>query len=110
MKEVTPREVVILLELIAFLTPRQQNFFLKTLNKKQMRVMEVAFFNLATNHTGLSKKEEKTLSKYKRPVEILASKQYKLGEKRKVITQKGGFWGAILPILGTVVSSFLASR
>jgi len=47
MKEVTPREVVILLELIAFLTPRQRNFFLKTLNKKQMRVMEVATFSLA---------------------------------------------------------------
>ncbi len=110
MKEVNLLDVRELLSLLEFLSPKQRNFFLKTMNKKQMRVFEVAFFNLATNHTGLTKKQEKLLSKFKRPVEIIASKKYKLTEKRKVLTQKGGFLGALLPILGTVVSAFLASR
>jgi len=110
MKEITGEDVIKLLELLEFLTPRQRNFFLQTLNKEQMRILEVAFLNLATNHRGLTKKQENILSKFKRPVEIIASKNYTLGEKRRVVNQKGGFLGAILPILGTVVTALLTSR
>ena len=103
-------EVNILVSLIKFLTPRQRNHFLKTMNKSQMRVLEIACFNLATNPKGLNDSQLKTLSKYKRHIETVASKNYKLGEKRRVVTQKGGFVGALLPILGTLVTSFLTSR
>ncbi len=75
-----------------------------------MAVLQMAFFNLATNHRGLSKKDEKTLSQYKRKIESIASKNFTLTEKRKILSQKGGFLQAILPILGTLITSFLASK
>jgi len=108
--DVRAEDVQVLMQLMDFLTPRQRNMFLKSMNKKQMRVLEVACFNLATNHRGLTKRQEEILSKFKRQIETIASKEYKLGDKRKIVTQKGGFIGALLPLIGTVIGSFLASR
>ena len=74
-----------------------------------MRSIEVAFFNLATNHIGLSKYDERLLSKYRRSIEVFASKNFSHTEKRKILNQKGGLLPALLPILGTLVTSFLTS-
>ena len=63
MKDVTAKEVQEFLHLLSLMSARQRNHFLHKLNKKQTRVMEIAFFNLATNHIGLSKADEKLLSK-----------------------------------------------
>ena len=71
-----------------------------------MHVFEVACFNLATNHRGLSKKQVATLKSNKRAVDLIASKNYSLTDKRRT-TQKGGFIGTLLPILGTVLTPFL---
>ena len=75
--------------------------------KEQMHILEVACFNLATNHDRLNKKQLAELRKYKRSVEIVASKSYTLGDKRRSV-QKGGFIPALLPIIGTLVTSFLS--
>ena len=106
MRDVSLQQVEQLVKVLEFLTPRQRTVFVKTMNKEQMHVFEVACFNLATNHRGLSKKQVAILKKYKRTVEVVASKNYSLSDKRKT-TQKGGFVGALLPILGTVLTSFL---
>ena len=109
MKNVTAKEVHEFLRLLNVMSPRQRKHFLRTLNKKQMRIIEVAFFNLATNHIGLSKDDERLLSKYKRPIEAIASRNYNHTEKRTILNQKGGLLPALLPILGTLVTSFLTS-
>ena len=106
MRDVSLQQVEQLVKVLEFLTPRQRTFFVRTMNKEQMHVFEVACFNLATNHQGLSKKQVAILKKYKRAVEVIASKNYSLTEKRGT-TQRGGFIGALLPILGTVLTSFL---
>ena len=106
MKDVQIEDVHKLLNVLAFLTPGQRKHFLSTMNKSQMRVLEVACFNLATNHRGLGKKGESILRKHKNKIETLASKNFKQSEKRKVV-QSGGFLPAILPIIGTLLSSFL---
>ena len=77
------------------------------MNKHEMRIVEVSCFNLATNYRGLNKQQVGLLKKYRRQIEIVASKNYTLGEKRGVIKQKGGFIGAVLPILGTLAAAFL---
>ena len=109
MKDVTAKEVQGFVHLLNLMSARQRNHFLHTLNKKQMRIMEVAFFNLATNHIGLSKADEKLLSKYKRPIEAIASRNFSHTEKRKILNQNGGLLPALLPILGTLVTPFLTS-
>ena len=105
MMDVQVVDVEALVRLLEFMSPKQGNFFLRTINKTQ--VLEVAFLNLATNHIGLSKTEEKILSKYKNKIVALASKNYKHTEKRKIITQKGGFLPVLLPVLRSIVTSFL---
>ncbi len=107
MKEVTIEEVRDFCKVLDFLSARQRKHFLQTMNKTQMRGFEVACFNLATNHRGLSTKQIASLKRYKRQVETVASKQFKFSEKRKLISQRGGFISAVLPILSTLVSSFL---
>jgi len=72
-----------------------------------MRILEVLFFNLATNPQGLSTADRKVLSKYKNKIEAIASKDYSHTEKRDILNKRGGFVGALLPILGTLVTSFL---
>ena len=107
MKEVTLEELQQLCTVLQFLTPRQRNHLIKTMTKGQMHILEVACFNLATNHDGLNKKQLAELRKYKKPVEIVASKSYSLVDKRRT-AQKGGFIPALLPIVGTLVTSFLS--
>ena len=103
----SPKDVRNLLNFVEFLTPRRRKFFLKTLSKKQMALFEVACFNLATNPDSLSTKELSLLKKYKRQIETVAIKHYSLTDKRKIISQRGGFLPAVLPILGTLISSLL---
>ena len=109
MKDETAKEVYEFLRLLNIKSPRQRKHFLRTLNKKQMRIIEVAFFNLATNHIGLSKDDERLLSKYKRSIEAIASRNFNHTEKRTILNQKGGLLTALLPILKTLVTSFLTS-
>ena len=100
-------EVQQLCTVLQFLTPRQRNHLIKTMTKGQMHILEVACFNLATNHDGLNKKQLAELRKYKKLAEVVASKSYPLGDKRRFV-QKGGFIPALLPIIGTLVTSFLS--
>ena len=78
MRDVSLQQVEQLVKVLEFLTPRQRTFFVRTMNKEQMHVFEVACFNLTTNHQGLSKKQVAILKKYKRAVEVIASKNYSL--------------------------------
>ena len=106
MKDVQIEDVQRLIHVLGFLTPRQRKHFPNTMNKEQMRVLEVACFNLATNHRGLGKKVESILRKHKNKIETPARKNFERSEKRMVV-QSGGFLPAILPIIGTLLSSFL---
>ena len=105
--DVSLEEVEQLLTALKVLTPKQTNYFLQTMNARQMRILEVAFYNLAINPKGLSTADKKVLSKYKNRIEAIASKDYSHTEKRDILNKRGGFIGALLPILGTLVTSFL---
>lgn len=106
MKDINAEDVELFIRMIQFMTPRQKNFFLQTLNKEQMRIFEIACFNLAVNPQGLSAVDGKLLSKYKRQIEAIANKHVTLTDKRRV-AQTGGFISAVLPVLATLLASFL---
>ena len=105
--DVSLEEVQELLTALNVLTPKQTNYFLQTMNARQMRILEIAFYNLAINPKGLSTADKKVLSKYKNRIEAIASKDYSHTEKRDILKKRGGFIGALPPILGTLVTSFL---
>jgi len=105
----TAQEVADLVKLLEFLNLRQRKAFLRTATPKQMRLLEVACLNLAKNHNGLTEAQIKTLTKFKRGIKILASKGYSIKDKRAIVTQKGGFIHAILPIIASLAGSMLPS-
>ena len=77
------------------------------MTKEQMHMLEVACFNLSTNHDGLNKKQLAELRKYKKPVEVVASKSYPLGGKRRFV-KKVGFIPVLLLIIRALVTLFLS--
>ena len=62
-------------------------------------MLEVLFFNLATNPQSLTTADRKVLSKYKNKIEAIASKDYSHTEKRDILNKREGFIGALIPIL-----------
>ena len=58
MKDVQVVDVETLIRMLELMSRKQRNFFLRTINKTQMRVLEVAFLNSATNRIGLSNPDE----------------------------------------------------
>jgi hypothetical protein len=97
-----------LLETLQFLTPRQRRNLLNSFTIKQMKVFEQACFNLVKNPVGISPTQIKKLKPHVNSVKIIAQPGHNLRSKKKVLTQKGGFLNILLPVLGTLVSSFLA--
>ena len=103
------QEVVDVVKFLQFLNFRQQKTFLKTATPRQVRLLEVACSNLAKKHSGLTEAQIKTLTKFKRGIKILASKGYSIKDKRVIVTDKGGFIHAILPIIASLAGSVLPS-
>jgi len=101
------RQLECLLETLQFLSPRQRRLVLNSLTIKQMKIFEQAFYNLVKNPKGLTPNQLKRLTPHISSIKTLARAGYKLRRKKKVLAQKGGFLNILLPILGTLVSSFI---
>ena len=72
-----------------------------------MKIFEQACYNLVKNPEGISKIQLKKLKHHAKSVKIIAKSEYNLRSKKKALTQKGGFLNILLPILGTLVTTFL---
>jgi hypothetical protein len=73
-----------------------------------MKIFEQAFFNLVKNPKGLSSQQIKSLKPHISKIKAIAKPGYNLRSKKKILVQKGGFLNVLLPILGTLISSFVA--
>ena len=61
--------------------------------------------NLLKGHVKLSPKEKKSLKSHKRRLRALTDKKVSRRKKRVILTQSGGFIGALLiPVLKTLVN------
>ena len=81
MKSVSVQQAKQLVDVLDFLTPRQRKYFINTMNTEQRQIFELACFNLAPNYQGPTTKQVAILKKYKRQVEVVASKDYMLTDK-----------------------------
>jgi hypothetical protein len=79
------------------MSPRQRRGFFKLATPQQMRVFEEACYNLVKNKT----------KKYGGTIKVLALRGNSIKRKRIILSQKGGFLGALLPILASIVTSFI---
>jgi hypothetical protein len=95
-----------LLKALELMSPRQRRSFFQLASVKQMRAFEEACYNLLKNKKiskikNLSKKHITT-------IKVLGRKNYSIKTKKALLVQKGGFLGAILPILASIVTSFIS--
>jgi hypothetical protein len=91
------------------LKPGQRKLLLKTCTTEQIKAFEEIAVNIVKNTRGLSPKQLEICRKHQRPLKLLALKRYPAKDK-KAILQRGGFIGALLPILASVVGGIIGSR
>ncbi len=104
MTRVTLDQVRNLVTTLSSLTRSQRLYVLRTMNKEQMNIMMMACYNLATKADRVSPEDMEVLGKYKRKIETIAHKGFTLQEKRYILTQRGNFVTAILPILSNFLN------
>ena len=102
-----PSEVHNSLGFYKFLKPQQRRKFFKSATKSQLKPIEEACLNLLKNPSGLKKADLAKIKKYKSSIKTLSNKNDSLKRKRQVLSQRGGFLTALLPVLASLVSSFI---
>ena len=86
--------------------PKQRKQVLGMVSKEQLRALEEIAVNIVKNTVSVTPDHMKTCRRWKKPLKLLALKRYP-SKKKKEILQQGGFFGAILPVLASVLGSLL---
>ena len=102
------RDLLCMLRALQLMSPRQRRAFFELASVHQLKVFEQACYNLLKNPRGLTVKQLKEARKYSRNIRILARPNYTIEQKRALLKQRGGFLGALLPLLGTIVSAVIS--
>ena len=102
-----PTDVQESLAFYRFLMPQQRRKFFRTATKLQLKPIEEACLNLLKNPVGLKNADLAKVKKYKSAIKTLSNKHDPLKRKRQGLSQRGGFLAALLPVLISLVSSFM---
>ena len=89
------------------LKPSRRKVLMNLASKEQLKALEEVAINIVKNTVSLSDDQTRVCRRWRKPLRLLALKRYPSKEKRKIL-QQGGFLGAILPILASVLGSLLA--
>jgi hypothetical protein len=90
------------------LKPKQRKILLSYCSKDQIRALEEIALNIVKNNTPLSNTQLEVCKKWRKPLKMLALKRYPIKAKKEIL-QQGGFIGAILPVLATVLGSLIGN-
>ena len=66
--------------------------------------------NLFAGNVPLNAGQKRRIRRHKDRLRYLASRSTPLQKKRKLLQQKGGFLGALIPILGSVLGGLFGGR
>ena len=102
-----PSDVYALLYVISSLNPRQQRAFFQYASREQISAFEEACLNLLKNPVGIKGSNLAWARSKKQTIKKLADRQVTKTAKRKILQQKGGFLAALIPVLASLVSSFI---
>ena len=88
------------------LKPSKRKVLLDLANKEQVRAFEEVALNIFKNTVQLSEEDAKICRRWRKPLRLLALKRYPVKEKKQIL-QQGGFLGALLPVIATVLITLL---
>ena len=86
--------------------PKQRKEVVKAMNRNHFRGLTEVAVNIIKNTVKLSPEQMRICRRIRKPLKLLALKRYPTKEKRKIF-QRGGFLGAILPILASVLGAVI---
>ena len=88
------------------LKPKQRKTLLEMTSKDHIRAIEELALNIVKGTTPISESDTRLCRKWRRPLKLLALKRYPIKAKREIL-QKGGFLGAILPVLASILGNVI---
>ena len=89
------------------LKPKQRKTVVDCLNRNHLRGLTEVAVNIVKNSIPLSSDDTKTCRRWRKSLRLLALKRYPGKEKRRIL-QQGGFLGAILPVLASVLGAVIS--
>ncbi|XP_055347694.1 baculoviral IAP repeat-containing protein 3-like [Paramacrobiotus metropolitanus] len=90
------------------LKPKQRKVLMGYLSKSQLKAMEEVAVNIVKNTVELSPAHLDKCKRHRKALKLIALRRYPLKEKRKIL-QRGGFIGAILPVIAGVLTSLIGN-
>ena len=86
------------------LKPKQRKVLINYMNKEHMKGLTEVAVNLVKISIELTPEQLKICRRWSKPIKQLALKRLPLKKKKEVL-QAGGFLGALLPVLASVLST-----
>ena len=100
------RQLAPLVITLKSMKPKQRREVVKAMNRHHFRGLTEVAVNMIKNTVKLSPDEMRVCRRWRKPLKLLALKRYPTKEKRNIL-QRGGFLGAILPILASVLGAVI---
>jgi len=88
--------------------PRERKIVVNHLTRSHLKGLTEVAVNIVKSSVPLTSDELKTCRRWRKSLKLLALKRYPAKEKKKIL-QRGGFLGAILPILASVLGAVIGS-
>ena len=88
------------------LKPKQRKVVVDCLGRNHLKGLTEVAVNIVKSTVQLTPQELSTCRRWRKSLKLIALKRYPVKEKRKIL-QKGGFLGAILPVLASVLGAVI---
>ena len=88
--------------------PRVRSAILQRAPEKLVKTICNAVLNIERGDIALNKRQKQAFKKHRKAISKLTSRRYSLGQKRKILNQKGGAF-PIIPILLSTALTALGS-
>lgn len=81
----------------------KRNLLLDFASKEQIMTIVECVYNVLSGNVPLSAKQIKYLRKHRKPMRMLCDRKNSANTRRKILKQKGGFLGALIPMIAGMV-------
>ena len=97
------RKYIPILELINSLSEKEKKNFFKTSNIEIIRFLSDLLYNINSSNIFLEKETLLKLKKFKKDIKTISKKKTTLAQRRKILSKKGFFHGAISPLIKELI-------
>ena len=82
---------------------------LNAASREHLRGLEEVALNIVKQTVPLSESQVRICQRWRKPLRLLGLRKYPLKDKRAIL-QQGGFFGALLPVIASILGTVIASN